>query len=357
MKKFIKILILCIIITAMCLVAFLYRENIKMLANNARVEIEQLFANDGKEKIYTEEEIKEKILKDVDNTGGEYTGKLNKYFYSQLDTYSKILYKSLEDNIEKLKAGNQEIEVSNSLSNVMQTESGREQINTIYQNAWNAFRLDHTEIFYIDIKNIYLETKTITYGKNIKYEFKLISNNSNVLEDVNSYISKIENKKKEIIKSLEDKNNTYKVLYIHNWLIDHLNYDITMHAENNNNIYGAIIENNAICEGYAKAFKYLLDELNIPSIIVCGEGIDEQGSTEKHAWNEVYLNGKWYAIDVTWDDPIIIGKGNITKELKYKYFLRGASTINKNHFQSGKMTENPEEIEFKYPVLSEESYK
>ena len=130
-----------------------------------------------------------------------------------------------------------------------------------------------------------------------------------------------------------------------------------MQKENNSNIYGALVEKNVVCEGYAKAFKYILDELEIPCVIICGEAVDEDGNSQKHAWNEVYLGGKWYAIDVTWDDPIIIGGGKLTNELRYKYFLKGSTVINKNHFQNGKMSDNINEIEFQYPELNIENYR
>ena len=33
------------------------------------------------------------------------------------------------------------------------------------------------------------------------------------------------------------------------------------------------------------------------------------------------LNNKWYAIDVTWDDPTIIGSGRVPTSTKTRYFL------------------------------------
>lgn len=62
--------------------------------------------------------------------------------------------------------------------------------------------------------------------------------------------------------------------------------------------YGALIDGSAVCEGYALATKLLLNELKIPCDIefgTCTDGID-------HAWNLVQLDGKWYQLDVTWND-------------------------------------------------------
>ena len=93
----------------------------------------------------------------------------------------------------------------------------------------------------------------------------------------------------------------------------------------------------------------------IPCVIVAGEGTNSEGSTENHAWNYVELDGKWYAIDCTWDDPIIIGGGKLSNSAKYKYFLKGESEFNQSHFPSGQFTENGKV--FEYPPLSINNYR
>ena len=70
-----------------------------------------------------------------------------------------------------------------------------------------------------------------------------------------------------------------------------------------------------VCEGYARAFKVLCDKLNIPCILAHGEAksnpSDEGG---RHMWNEVGMDDdKWYAVDVTWNDPVKRGADNNQK--------------------------------------------
>lgn len=61
-----------------------------------------------------------------------------------------------------------------------------------------------------------------------------------------------------------------------------------------------------VCEGYARAFKVLCDRLQLPCVLVDGLAKSESWETpEDHMWNYVCLNGGWYAVDVTWDDPFI----------------------------------------------------
>ena len=157
----------------------------------------------------------------------------------------------------------------------------------------------------------------------------------------------IETKSEEILKNVVG-SNYQKIQYIHNWLVDNLQYDQTYLKENTRNIYGALIENEVVCEGYAKAFKYLLDKLEIPCILVSGEAINSEGRQESHMWNYVQINDIWYAVDVTWDDPIIINGNYLSEEARYKYFCQG-NNIYTNHFASKTIT-NEEQI-YEYPEL------
>ena len=98
-----------------------------------------------------------------------------------------------------------------------------------------------------------------------------------------------------------------------------------------------------------------MDKLDIPCVLVSGEGINlETESRENHAWNYVYLHGNWYAIDTTWDDPVIIGDGKVDQDLKYKYFLLGSNNFFKSHIEDGQLVENG--IKFIYPKLAQDDY-
>ena len=56
----------------------------------------------------------------------------------------------------------------------------------------------------------------------------------------------------------------------------------------------------------------------IPTITVVGEGISD-GRSEAHAWNYVYIDGNWYGLDATFDDPIVRGGGSIQKKEKENF--------------------------------------
>lgn len=72
--------------------------------------------------------------------------------------------------------------------------------------------------------------------------------------------------------------------------------------------YGALINGKSVCEGYAKAYKLMLDAMNIKCNYV---------TSAVHAWNEVKYDGKWYMVDVTNDDT---NNG-------YCYFMLGCDVL------------------------------
>lgn len=297
-----------------------------------------------------------------DDTIYEITDSQDRYYYDQLDDASKIIYAEILNNLDKIKAGEDNIKISSKLSSLSESEDMNSALMSAFQNAWDAFRNDNVDIFYIDGTKMCLVTKTITRGKKVSYEFYISKgNNQNYLidgfnsaEEVDEAVKLVSNYETQILNTVTEKNDYYKIVKIHNWMVDNLEYNLE-HSENNANIYGALNDKKVVCEGYARLFKSLMDKLEIPCVLVSGQGIDlETGSSENHAWNYVYLKGNWYAIDVTWDDPIIIGNGIVDADLKYKYFLKGSKNFSSSHVEEGQLVENG--MKFTYPIISVEDY-
>ena len=173
-------------------------------------------------------------------------------------------------------------------------------------------------------------------------------------DELNSKLAEIEYVKNSVVEQTSADDDYTKVKKIHDFLISHMEYDQTLERTNTRNIYGALVEKSVVCEGYADALKYLLDAVGIPCVEVVGTGTNSAGETEAHAWNYVQLNGVWYAIDVTWDDPTIIGNGRVPKSTYTKYFLKGSKSFNKTHFANGQVSEGGRI--FTYPALSEKEF-
>lgn len=131
------------------------------------------------------------------------------------------------------------------------------------------------------------------------------------------------------IKASIPKTSDYdKVKYIHDYIINHCRYNTN--AVSNSDAYptaftayGALVEGSAVCEGYAKAFSLLCNEVGVEALLVTGKG-----SNQPHMWNMVKCNGQWYHMDVTWDDPVSQGGED---SLQYTYFNVTTAQITKDH--------------------------
>lgn len=108
-----------------------------------------------------------------------------------------------------------------------------------------------------------------------------------------------------------------KLKYLHDYMVENTVYDAE--AYDCDNVYGALVKHRTHCQGFSKTMCMFCDRLGIPSLLVTG---DAGGG---HMWNMVQLDGKWYNLDVTWDDP------DHGSRSFANYFLISDSTISKTH--------------------------
>lgn len=133
---------------------------------------------------------------------------------------------------------------------------------------------------------------------------------------INNKVVTLRKKADDIVKNINHLSDVEKVLYIHDYLVKNMKYDLNQAFTGGS--YEGIVLNRGACLGYSQSFKYLMDLLGIPASVVSGRG----GGT-KHAWNKVKLDDGWYYLDLTWDD--------VKDSIRHKYFLVSLEAIRKNH--------------------------
>ena len=120
-----------------------------------------------------------------------------------------------------------------------------------------------------------------------------------------------------------------KVFYVHEWLVQNIAYDrehLSDDVQDDHNLRGALLEGTAVCDGYAKTYALTLRKLGITGVLVTSKAIG-------HAWNMVELDGNWYQVDCTWDDPV-----DGSDQLGYcmhKHLLCTTEEMNTNHNDDG----------------------
>ena len=110
-----------------------------------------------------------------------------------------------------------------------------------------------------------------------------------------------------------------KVEKIHDAINRRCRYDSASYrsgrlAADSGSAYGSLVRGRSVCAGYAEAFQLVALKAGLKSRYVCN------GS---HAWNLVRIGGRWYHIDLCWDD---------TSGCKRKYFLKGGKTMAKYEY-------------------------
>ncbi len=93
-----------------------------------------------------------------------------------------------------------------------------------------------------------------------------------------------------------------KLLAMHDFIVRECEYDYDNYLaetvpEESYNAYGVFALDIAVCQGYAEAFVDLCNRVGIPSDIVTSSAMN-------HAWNLIQIDGNWYHMDATWDDPV-----------------------------------------------------
>ncbi len=147
---------------------------------------------------------------------------------------------------------------------------------------------------------------------------------------------------KSILRTIIDDNMSdfEKIKAIHDYLILNVTYDddlLKLSMKNPTDISkyngfyleGVFNDKRAVCEGISKAFTVLCNIEGIKCVVVTGKQANNPNGIG-HAWNKVYLDGKWYIVDVTSDGTII---NNSYEILSYQYFLISEDKMNKRYIK------------------------
>ncbi|MCH5266968.1 MAG: hypothetical protein J1E62_01380 [Lachnospiraceae bacterium] len=109
--------------------------------------------------------------------------------------------------------------------------------------------------------------------------------------------SQIKSKVKKVLSQVSSNmTKLEKALVIHDYLVQNTSY-YDGNEDYATSEWGVLLKGKGNCQGYSKAYAILLEKVGIP--VKYADSIEMQ-----HMWNVIKLNGKWYHVDVTWDDPV-----------------------------------------------------
>lgn len=302
-------------------------------------------------------------------------------FYNQLTTRGKKFFDTLETmTIKKIKSAKSDSGGYKQLETIMNGVSGMQftgtniggtlsldtaskqrqrELFTDLAAAVTAFRYDRPDALWTtSMKYGYTWRVSGNVGTLDTITFSFFLHYNGIEENMWDVVNENANL---IVKQIKSRNlDRYnQVRFIHDFLMYKNDYakvlsDKAYHPQHL--AYSSLAIDNAydpVCDGYAKGFKIVADKLDIP----CALASSNSGN---HMWNNVQMeNGKWYNVDVTWDD---------TSGETYNYFLVGSKTrISGTAFDEERShkEENPYissgpnddfPIVFTFPVKNESAY-
>lgn len=237
-----------------------------------------------------------------------------------------------------------------------------------YGAGRDAFYADFPNIFYVDFSAL---TVRITYSQADGYHLYLgagryptyytdgFTNQAQVESAIKEYDAAF----KEMLSAAAPySDQREQVIAIHDWITKRVSYTdelaIAKIAPDDmgfiRTAYGALVKRRGVCESYTRAFKAAMDALGIPCVMVSGVYRHSDKVAEAHIWNEVYLGGRWYAVDATMDDPVNPKAGQYTLPgddgyESHEYLLVGEQKMSVHHYTDGTMS--PDGRAFDYPSL------
>lgn len=344
----------------------------------------------------------------------------NRFHYSQLTVDGRAVYDGIYQMYTKglLKTGTASYDIAADMTaeQLQVFEKSTASLRTAVDAARYAFYADYPEVFYVDFAKLTYRTTrdaegkfhiNIGSGRNPSYLIDGFSSQ----EEVEAAIGEFDARVDEIVSgaqnlTIKENAQAEQVRYVHNEIIQNVSYRLEDSAFNGeiapgkiiNNApllgtpYGVLVRKQGVCEGYARAFKVVMDRLGINCILVQGAHQNDTVAVN-HMWNYVELTNtvattrarakarsvesKWYAVDATLDDPEfpVAKQSEIIKENeKYrnnsdmaggtygktgyeyeKYLLAGQLTMNEKHYAA-------EEVEaaggyrFAYPVIEDNDF-
>lgn len=206
--------------------------------------------------------------------GGSPTAKGNLSVYAETAYSSEAeeyLYQQMRDRIETIDISAYKLDLEGT------------------QNLVYGVLNEHPDLYYVKRGFSYSPGE---YIRAVKLTYNDTYDDAAFQKGVSSALARVDNQMSDL----------EKAVVLHDYLTVNCEYDYENLNANtipdaSYSAYGVFAERIAVCQGYALAYKYLLNQVGIDCYMVTSDSMN-------HAWNMIVLDGQYYQVDVTWDDPV-----------------------------------------------------
>ena len=276
------------------------------------------------------------ILKEKgDFASNEFNSIFNKEEINSLKNESNKLSENSKINNKDIKDKHQHKHKQKHTYSSKDEEENNNKINELNKDENNS----NNDINYIEPKIMKEKIKSLL--KEINY--------SNVDQIINSVPLRIHSTLEQLInfflKKSKKLSETEKAWLIYKWIATNIEYDFSGINNKNYDVSEEATFNRgkSICEGYAKLFKKISDNLNLIVEIITGyskgfnyEITDKFEESESHAWNAVKIKEDWYFVETTWGAGYSEDHKNFIKRFTDYYFFTPPIQFVRGHFPNDK---------------------
>lgn len=178
-------------------------------------------------------------------------------------------------------------------------------------------RLDCPEIFY----TVQFRYRYYPDSEYVEMIPEYLFNKNKILDHRKAMEARV----KKLARQAEKLSEKEKEQFVHDFICENVRYDKLKKAYSHE-IIGPLGQGVGVCEGIAKAVKILCDALGIWCMIAVSEANPEKNIKYRHAWNIVCIGGKYYHLDVTFDNSLSSEHG-----IRYDYFNLSDAQIFRDH--------------------------
>lgn len=234
-------------------------------------------------------------------------------------SYEKKTYTS-EDIYNEMSAALMQFENTTVYENILDDDAVTEAVKMVKQG--------HPDIFWLDG---YAITET---GSTTEISFMTLDGYSG--QELSEMYGRLIEAADNIISTVPAGYSEYeKALFVHDHIVRNTVYAHENAGSGVNGLwgtaYGCLINGSAVCQGYAEAYQLILSRMGIECGVCTGDS-----SRGRHAWNYVRIDGAYYWVDVTWDDPE--SETGSDEKLRHTYFLINDELLMRSRtFDSGQL--------------------
>ena len=154
---------------------------------------------------------------------------------------------------------------------------------------------------------------SVLYNPSTNYYVKINIKTSMTADQIEAYFQMVDMKIQNIMGLVSaDMSDETKALIVHDYLCINSEYDYE-NFQNNTvpdtsfSSGGLLMNGIGVCNGYAYAYSYLMNMMNIECYVTRSEEM-------YHAWNIIKIGDSYYHVDCTWDDPVYDRLGMVNHE-------------------------------------------